>query len=59
MRRLARGNLLRGAGDHDLAARVAALGSEIDHVIRRLDDVQVMLDQEHGVARIDDPIQRL
>jgi hypothetical protein len=59
MRRFARGNLLRGAGDHDLASCVAAFGPQVDHVICRLDDVQVMLDQEHGVTRVDDPIQGL
>ena len=36
---------------------MAAVGAEIDHVISSLDHVQVMLDEQHGVAGIDQPIQ--
>src|SRR5262245_45106705 len=31
---------------------MTSLGTEIDHVIRRLDHIHVMLDQEHGVPGI-------
>ncbi len=50
--RLARGDFFGSAGDDDLAARVAALGPEVDHVIGCLDDVQVMLDQQYRVPGI-------
>src|SRR6266852_1205895 len=51
-----RDDLGRALGD-DLAARVAGLGSEVDHVVGGLDDVEVMLDDENGVARVDQTIQ--
>jgi len=59
VRSLAGGDLLGRTGRDDLAAGVAAFGSEIDHVIRDLDHVEVMFDEEHGVPRVDETIQRL
>jgi predicted HTH domain antitoxin len=53
MRRLARGHIFGRAGHHDPAARVAALGPQIDHVVGRLDHVHVVLDQHNPLGRID------
>src|SRR5690349_18476037 len=57
VRRLARGNLFRRAGDDDLAAGMTAFRSEINDVVCGLDDVHVMFDREHGMSRIDEPVQ--
>ena len=51
VRRLAFRHALRRAGDDDLSSPLSAFGTEIDHVIRRLDDVEVVLDDEQRVAR--------
>ena len=42
----------RGAGGYDAAAAVATLGAEVDHPVRRLDDVKIVLDDDHCVALI-------
>ncbi len=41
----------------DLAAAVAALGTEVDDAVGGLDDVEVVLDHEHGVAGVHEPLQ--
>src|SRR5437870_1708339 len=51
------GDLLRRPGGDDLAAGVAALGPQIDQPIARLDHVQIMLDDDHGIPRVDEPLQ--
>ena len=58
VRRLARGDCLRACRSPRLRRRRAALGTEVDHVIGRLDDVEVVLDQEHRVAGVDEAVQR-
>ena len=40
-----------------LPPRVAALGAEVDDPVGRLDHVEVVLDDEHRVARVDQPLQ--
>ena len=37
---------------------MAAFGTEVDDVVRGLDDVEVMLDEQHRVAGVDEPVQR-
>src|SRR5262245_10283219 len=59
MRRLALHDVLRRAGDDDPSARVTSLGSQIDHVIGGLGPVQVVLDQDDGVAGVDEAVERL
>ena len=59
MGRAAAGDVLGRAGHDDLAAGVAALRPEIDHMVRGLDDVHMVLDQENGMAGVDQPVQRL
>ena len=44
--------------DH-LAAGLAALGAEVDDPVRLLDHVEVVLDHEHGVAAVDEPLEHL
>ena len=39
------------------AAAVAALGPEVDDPVGALDDVEVVLDHEHGVAGVDEALQ--
>src|SRR5205807_3514095 len=46
----------RTFGD-DLAALLAALGPEVDDVVGRLDHVEVVLDDQHGVAGVDQPVE--
>ena len=53
------GHVFRRAGGNDAAALVAPLGPEIDEPIRGLDDLQVMLDDEHGVALLDERVKHL
>ncbi len=45
-------HLLRRALGHDDAAALAAFGPEVDDPVGALDDVEVVLDDEHGVARV-------
>ena len=48
---------LRRPGGDDAAARAPSLGSEVDDPIRRLHDVELMLDNQHGVALIHELVQ--
>src|SRR5215207_931677 len=52
-------DLLRRAGGDHFAAGLAALGAEVDDPVRLLDHVEVVLDHEHGVAAVDEPLQHL
>ena len=53
------GNIFRCPHGHDLAAAIAALGAEIEQPVGRLDDVEIVLDHHHGVARLDQFVQHL
>ena len=57
MRRGARRDLLGRALGDDPAAAVPTLGSEIDDPVRGLDDVEVVFDDDDGVASIDQRVQ--
>ncbi len=46
------GNFLRRARGDEVAARVAPLGAEVDHVVGVFYYVQVVFDDDDGVARI-------
>ncbi len=46
----------RALGD-DAAATFAAFGAEVDDPVGLLDDVEMVLDDEHGVAEIDEALQ--
>src|SRR4051812_33188482 len=53
-----RNRLRRSRGDH-FPTRMTTVGPEIDHVVRRLDDVEMMLDEQHGVPGVDEFVERL
>jgi len=48
---------IRRAGGDDLSAAVAALGAEVDDPVGGLDHVEVVLDDDHGVALVTQPVQ--
>ena len=50
-------DLLGSARRDDRTAAVTALGTEVNDVIRRFDDVEIMLDDEHGIAVLAKAIQ--
>ena len=51
------GDLLGGADGDDFAAAVSAFGTHVDQPIGGLDDVQVVLDNQDGVAGGDQAVQ--
>ena len=51
------GDVFRGAGGDDAAAAVAAFGAQVDDVVGGFDDFEVMLDDDHRVAGIDQRVQ--
>src|SRR5882672_5844421 len=53
----AAGDILRGSLRDHVPARVAGSGSHLDHPVGSLDDVEMVLDDEHGVAGVDEPIE--
>ena len=48
----------RADGD-DMAAPFARLGAHVDDPIGRLNDVQIVLDDHHRVAQLDQPIEHV
>src|SRR5258708_28028848 len=48
-------DLLRRAGGDDLAALVAALGAHVDDPVGALDDVEIVPDDQHRAAPVDQP----
>ena len=50
-------DLFRRAGGDDLAAALAAVGAEIEQLVATFEDVEVVLDHDHRVAAIDQPLQ--
>src|SRR5690606_7001037 len=53
VRRFDLGDLLGRAGGHDHATLLAPLGPEVDDPVRRLDDVQIVLDHQQAVPGLD------
>src|SRR5436190_9248396 len=53
------GHLLRRALRHDFPAAPAAFRTEVDQPVRRLDDVQVVLDHDDRVALLDETHQHV
>ena len=53
------GYLLGGADGDDISALIPGLGTEIDEMVGRLDEVKVMFDEDDAVARIYQPLQNL
>src|SRR5688572_13041193 len=56
---LGAGDVLGRAGGYDLAAAVAALGPEVDDPVGGLDDLQVVLDDDHRIAGVRQLVQHL
>src|SRR6266850_4420285 len=53
------GHLLRRACRDDAAALVAALRADVHDPVGPLDHVEVVLDHQHGVARLDQPVEHV
>src|ERR1019366_4911127 len=53
------GPLFGGAGDHDAAAVLAAIGPQVDDPIRGLHYIQIMLDYHHRVAQVHQALQNV
>src|SRR5580765_5989363 len=49
---------LRRPGRHDLTTRFAAIGSKVDEIVGRLDDIEVVLDHDQRVPRFDELAKR-
>ena len=52
-------HLFRGALGHDEAAGTAALGAQINDMVGALDEVEVVLDDNDGIARVHQLLQHL
>ena len=52
-------HFLRRSDSNDVAARVSALRAKVDDIVRALDHIQVVLDDEHAAARFAEPLQDL
>ena len=52
-------DLGRRAGGYEFAAQTPGAGAEIDHVVRALDGLLVVLDDEHRVAQVAQARQRV
>ncbi len=59
MRSFAPRYLFRSPRHHHFAPRMPALRTQIDHMIRCLNHIQVMFDQQHGMSRVRQTIQAL
>src|ERR1700694_4390946 len=53
------GNEFGRALRDDAAAAFAAFGAEVDDPVGLLDDVEMVLDDEHGVAEIDEALENI
>src|SRR5262249_7981020 len=58
MRRVALGDLLGRAGRHDCPSLFATLWAEVDDEVRRLDHVEVVLDDEQRVSCLEQLLER-
>jgi hypothetical protein len=52
-------DLLRRAGGDDLTAAVATFRAEVDDLVGGLDDFEIVLDDDHGVALVGEFVQHL
>lgn len=50
-------HLLRRTGAHNGAAAIATLGAEVNEMVGALDNVQIVLDNHHGVPRVHQTLQ--
>jgi len=54
---LTRGDLFRGALGDDAAAAFAAFGTEVDDPVGLFDDVEMMFDDQDGVAKSNETLE--
>ena len=54
-----RGDFFRRAAGNDATAACAAVGADVDDPVGGLDDVEIVLDDEHRVAGVDEVVQHL
>ena len=52
-------NGLRSAGNDELAALVTAFGAKVEDPIGALDDIEVVFDDEDGVAGLDEALEAI
>ena len=57
MARRGRGDFFRCARNDDLSARLTSLRAQVDHVVRRLDHIRLVLDDDHRIALLDQLIE--
>ena len=50
-------NLFRRTLAENLSSLIATFRSQINHVISSLNDIEVMLDDEHAMPGIDEPVE--
>lgn len=53
------GDLFRSPRAENLPSLIAAFRHQINHIIRRLDHIGVMLDNQHAMASINEPIETI
>ena len=53
------GDLLRRALGHNTASFFAALGPQIDNPVRIADHVQVVFDDDDGIAQVGQPVKHI
>ena len=51
------GDIFRRSGGENLAALIAAFRSQVDDPIGGLDDIEIVFDDDNGVALIAEPVQ--
>ena len=51
------GNQLGASLNHDPAAGIARVGAHLDDPVGSLDDIEVVLDHEDGMTRVDQTIE--
>ncbi|OYV85954.1 MAG: hypothetical protein B7Z73_12610, partial [Planctomycetia bacterium 21-64-5] len=54
-----RHNILRRARRDNVPAALAGFRSQVDHPVGRLDHVEIMLDDHHRIAQVDEPIEHV
>ena len=59
VRRLYQSNLLGGSRGNDCSATVSSLGTEVDDVVGTFDNVEIVFNNDNGVARIAQALQNL
>ena len=56
-RRFLLSNFLRSAGSHDVTPQVAGARTQVDNLVGVFHDVQMVLNDNHGVTGIHQPLQ--